>query len=120
LKRSSTSEGTRVCSLSLWSFTFEVHYKIVENINVRRECRFRNHKDLYCLLISELIEPLTSTLPIEELPPSPLVWILDWGQSIRPVQVVGNPVHPLTSADTNVHFLFSAFLSIGHVLSKLF
>ena len=65
----------------------------------------------------DLSDPLLAS---EELPPSPLVWILDWGQSIRPVQVVGNPVHPLTFADTNVHFHFSAFLSIGHVLSKLF
>ena len=119
MKKFSTSKGSLVRSLSLISFTFEEIYKVLQNFLVWGDLRFRDHKHFQCLLVSELELPLTSAESVEALPPAPLVRILDRGQSICPVIVVGHPLHPLTPADTNVQVAFDTVRSICHVISEI-
>jgi hypothetical protein len=78
--------------------------------------RLRKRKDFKCLLVSELELSSLSAASVEDLPPAPLVGILEPGTRSASV---GHPCHPLVNFDATGHANVSALLSICHVVGEL-
>ena len=106
------------CSLNSSSLTYvtEVSNKGGNNLVEWLSLRLRKRKDFKCLLVSELELSSLSAASVEDLPPAPLVGILEPGTRSASV---GHPCHPLVKFDATGHANVSALLSICHVVGEL-
>ena len=106
------------CSLNSSSLTYitEVGNKGGKNLVEWLSLRVRKRKHFKCLLVSELELSSLSAASVEDLPPAPLVGILDPGTRSASV---GHPCHPLVKFDATGHANVSALLSIYHVVGEL-
>ena len=106
------------CSLNSSSLTYitEVGNKGGKNLVEWLSLRLRKRKDFKCLLVSELELSSLSAASVEDLPPAPLVGILEPGTRRASVS---HPCHPLVKFDATGHANVSALLSICHVVGEL-